>query len=609
MSTSKKRQLAAILFADIAGYTALMQKDEQSASVLLRRFQKNIEELIPKNNGQIINFYGDGALCIFNNPLEAVRCAMQLQNIFSENPKVPVRLGLHMGTVVFENKKIYGDSVNIASRIESMGVPGTVLFSKKIRDEIKNQPDIKIKSLGKFSFKNVEEEMEVFALANEGFIVPNKEELKGKLKDNKKRENNFPKIAAAVFSLLIIAFAFYFFSNKNKTTANVNSPNAIAIFPFDVKGSDEIKYLGDGMVDLISTQLDEMPGINSIDPNLLFSRLKEKSAVLRDPETAAEISTSFNAGQFILGNILELDGVLKISASKYNVDGEIISKINVEGKKEGQLAEVIDDLTRQLIAKEMESRGQEFTSLGAITSNNMESLKAYLKGEQAYRDGNYKQSLTHFQEAVQLDSTFAMAWMRVADAATWDLETFFPEARRNLLKYKYKLPKKWQEYYDAYQLYLKGRPNTADAFKKLIRKYGESREFNNGLAEFYFHFNPMYGKSKLEAKPYLIKNLQLEPGNVETFFHLSDCAVMEDDSATLQQMMSKVKKTSESYPQIQIKVLMLQDSVSDEEIQELVSHPHFRSEFIFSTFLPIKGKVINYQFPKRILKYFPGKGF
>ena len=180
---NKKRQLAAILFADIVGYTALMQKDEQTASTLLRSFQKNIEQLIPENNGQIINFYGDGALCIFNNPLEAVRCAVQLQNIFSEKPKVPVRLGLHMGTVVFENEKIYGDSVNIASRIESMGIPGAVLFSKKIRDEIKNQPDIKIKSLGNFSFKNVEEEMEVFALANEGFVIPKREEIKGKLKD------------------------------------------------------------------------------------------------------------------------------------------------------------------------------------------------------------------------------------------------------------------------------------------------------------------------------------------------------------------------------------------------------------------------------------------
>ena len=131
MPNKQNRKLAAILFADIAGYTALMQKDEATASTLLSRFQKSIEELIPENNGQIVNFYGDGALCIFNNPLEAVRCAMNLQNAFQENPKVPVRIGLHSGTVVFENEKIYGDSVNLASRIESMGVPGAILLSSR----------------------------------------------------------------------------------------------------------------------------------------------------------------------------------------------------------------------------------------------------------------------------------------------------------------------------------------------------------------------------------------------------------------------------------------------------------------------------------------------
>lgn len=82
-------------------------------------------------DGRIVNFYGDGALCRFNNPLEAVRCAMSLQNTFSENPNIPIRFGLHMGTIVFENEKVYGDSVNIASRIESMGVPGAFCFQKR----------------------------------------------------------------------------------------------------------------------------------------------------------------------------------------------------------------------------------------------------------------------------------------------------------------------------------------------------------------------------------------------------------------------------------------------------------------------------------------------
>lgn len=180
--SEQKRKLAAILFADIAGYTALMQKDETNASVLLRRFQKEMEEKVAAHNGRIINFYGDGALCTFQIPLDAVHCAMELQMTFGEAPHVPVRMGIHSGTVTYEGDKIFGDSVNLASRIESMGVPGAILFSKKVRDDVKNQQDIKIASLGSFEFKNVEEPLEMYALANEGFPVPKKEEMQGKLR-------------------------------------------------------------------------------------------------------------------------------------------------------------------------------------------------------------------------------------------------------------------------------------------------------------------------------------------------------------------------------------------------------------------------------------------
>ena len=179
-----QRQLAAILFADIAGYTSLMQKDETNAAVLLRRFQHEIEKSVATNGGRVVNFYGDGVLCIFSNTLEAMRCAMVLQSNFQLEPKVPVRIGIHSGSIVFEKENVYGNSVNLTSRIESMGVPGAVLFSKKVRDDLKNQPELTMSSLGSFEFKNVDEPIELFALSNSGFIVPEREEMQGKFKEN-----------------------------------------------------------------------------------------------------------------------------------------------------------------------------------------------------------------------------------------------------------------------------------------------------------------------------------------------------------------------------------------------------------------------------------------
>lgn len=95
-----QRQLAAILFADIQGSTALMQRNEKEASGFLRRFEKAMRETVPSHNGRIANFYGDGALCLFNATLDAMHCSMKLHSIFQLDPPVPVRIGIHSGTIV-----------------------------------------------------------------------------------------------------------------------------------------------------------------------------------------------------------------------------------------------------------------------------------------------------------------------------------------------------------------------------------------------------------------------------------------------------------------------------------------------------------------------------
>jgi class 3 adenylate cyclase/TolB-like protein len=205
----QKRQLSAILFADIEGYTALMQKDETLASAQLKKFQKEVAGIVEDHNGEVINFYGDGALCVFKNPLYAVQCAISLQSKFAEDPKIPVRIGIHMGTVVFEEDKVFGNSVNIASRVESIGVPGSILISKKVRDEIKNHPEIATQSLGKFEFKNVDDGMEVFAVSKEGLIVPNRNDLHGKFKTQNKDRKPALMVGIIAVGLIIAVIVFF----------------------------------------------------------------------------------------------------------------------------------------------------------------------------------------------------------------------------------------------------------------------------------------------------------------------------------------------------------------------------------------------------------------
>ena len=183
---SSTRQLAAILFTDIAGYTAIMQADEQLAVKLVKHHRLVLEKTVSAYDGEVIEYFGDGSLCIFTSITQAMHCALSIQLQLRAEPPVPLRIGLHIGEVIYEDGKIMGDGVNIASRIQSLGRAGSITFSKEIYDKIKNIHLFKMVSLGTIEFKNIEYPVTVFALANEGLVIPERRGLEGKLKEKKK---------------------------------------------------------------------------------------------------------------------------------------------------------------------------------------------------------------------------------------------------------------------------------------------------------------------------------------------------------------------------------------------------------------------------------------
>src|SRR5882757_8000890 len=112
------RQLAAIVFADMVGYTALMQGNEQLARLKRARFKEVLESCLDKYNGKILQQYGDGSLSIFNSAIDAVHCSVAVQLALLTDPKVELRIGIHTGDITIEDGAIFGDGVNLASRIE-----------------------------------------------------------------------------------------------------------------------------------------------------------------------------------------------------------------------------------------------------------------------------------------------------------------------------------------------------------------------------------------------------------------------------------------------------------------------------------------------------------
>src|SRR5215470_19826397 len=166
------RQLAAILFADMVGYTALMQQNEQLARAKRKRLKEVLEATISRFNGKVVQYYGDGSLSIFGSAIDCVNSAISIQQQLQQEPKVALRIGIHTGDVAIEDESIYGDGVNLASRIESLAVPGGIFISEKVYDEIRNQQNIETREMGYFELKNVKLPVRIFAIANTGIMVP-----------------------------------------------------------------------------------------------------------------------------------------------------------------------------------------------------------------------------------------------------------------------------------------------------------------------------------------------------------------------------------------------------------------------------------------------------
>jgi class 3 adenylate cyclase len=161
------RRLTAILFSDIAGYTAQMGADEERAIAAVARSRRVQRGLVEQFRGEWLQEIGDGALAIFPSSVDAVGCALEIQRQLRDDPDIEVRIGVHEGDLVFSGKDVFGDGVNVAARLQESAVPGGICVSGRVYDELLNKRGIQGKSLGEREFKNVNRPIRVYALSAE----------------------------------------------------------------------------------------------------------------------------------------------------------------------------------------------------------------------------------------------------------------------------------------------------------------------------------------------------------------------------------------------------------------------------------------------------------
>ena len=507
---SQNRQLAAIMFTDIEGYTSLMQHDEKKA-ILIRERHRNAFELTTEAfNGKIIQYFGDGTLSIFKSTVEAVDCAIELQKVFLEEPKIPVRIGIHVGDIVQSKDDIIGDAVNVASRIESCAVSGSILISDKVHDQIRSHKHIKTEFLDAYEFKNVEDAMPLFAISNEGLVVPKREAIKGKLKEKKEQPKTsfFKKKSSLLWLVLAIALVVFVLNIKSIsiTTNDAVKDNSIAVLPFDNLSTDaDAEFFRDGITEDILTQLSKLKDLRVISRTSVMQYKGTKKTI---PEIAEELGVSY----ILEGSIRKYDDDIRITAQLIDASNDEHIWAENYDKTLTSIFSLQTEVSKEIVdALQINLSFDEQQGLARIPTQNIEAYRLFLTGRNEADKRNAKslaQSITLYKEAINLDPNYAEAYAEIANSIY--LETYY--SRRNpkeaselaneYLNKAEKISDKVSRIYSVKGLInnIEGKHEAADvAFKKAIKLSPNDLTARHQYSTF-FYYSKQYEKQLEQAE-------------------------------------------------------------------------------------------------------------
>ena len=382
-----QRRLAAILAADVVGYSRLMGVSETGTLAALKAHRRElVDGRIAEHQGRIVKLTGDGMLVEFPSVVNAVACAVDIQRkMIERNASVPqdqrieFRIGVNLGDIIFDDNDIFGDGVNVAARIESIAKPGGVSVSSSVRDNVGNRLDLAFEDMGEQMLKNIDRPVRVYNVAL-GVPPP--------------RSATAPQVAA-----------------KDKPS--------IAILPFtNMSGDPEQEYFSDGITEDIITELSRFRNLFVIARNSSFA-YKGKSVTIGI--IARELGVEYvlegsvrKAGQRvrITAQLIDAASGKHVWAERY--DRELVDIFAVQ-----------DEVTSSIVgtlAVELED-----ASLERARHKQPENLQAYehwLRGKRLiYLAGSHNlEARQHFERAAGLDPNFSRAYSGLA--LTYEMEDF-----------------------------------------------------------------------------------------------------------------------------------------------------------------------------------------
>jgi TolB-like protein len=302
-----QRRLAAILAADVVGYSRLMQQDEAGTLATLKARRKGVlEPLVAKYSGRIFKVTGDGALVEFSSAVNAVQCAIDLQQAMAaangdvlDDRHIVLRVGINLGDVMVEGSDLYGDGVNIAARLEAIADPGGILVSATAHDHVKNKVSARLEDIGNQSLKNIAEPLRAYRVAGT------------------------PAVAVA-------------------TAKTPSDKPSIAILPFvNMSGDPEQEYFADGLTEDIITALSRVSGLTVI--------ARTSSFVYKGQQiTATRVAKELNVGYLMEGSVRRAGDRVRVTAQL--IDATTGHHVWAEryDRPAGDIFEIQDEITRNV---------------------------------------------------------------------------------------------------------------------------------------------------------------------------------------------------------------------------------------------------------------------
>ena len=438
-----ERGLAAVVFTDVVGYSARMQRDETGTMALVKADFAVMSERCAQHGGEVLNTMGDGLLMCFSSAVQAVTCALQVQSEFGRRraalpPEQALehRMGIHIGDVFRqETGGLAGDGVNIAARLEGKAPAGGVCVSQMVYDTVKGKVAMQSVFIGPESFKNITEPIPIWHVAAEDAPAPTRPPMP--IAAKRPRQAILLAVAAAIVAL---AVGGYFWVNRSAlpaapamsaaqdppgTAAKVGE-RSVAVLPFTNQSADrENEYFSDGIAEELLTTLQKIPGLR------VAARTSAWSFKGKNP-TAREVGEKLHVAHLVDGSVQKIGNRVKITAhlnraatgeeqwgdtfgpleltDVFATQTEIAQKIVTELR--GRLTGEATPAMKAEIQVQVQAAQKGGTK-------NPEAHRLYLQGKflanQASAE-NLEKAAGYFQQAVDTDRSFALAWAALARA-------------------------------------------------------------------------------------------------------------------------------------------------------------------------------------------------